>query len=982
MSVDIKALSQNFQFVKHNPALLTKLALDLVQEQSDGKVTITDPTNPVVLLLEWQNFLAANCVNEVQSGLRKQYAKLASKPTDLYNHMSDIDYLGRFSTPSLLNFVFYISKRELMEHAVSTGVSGGKKLVIPKHTLVDIDGYRFCFLYAVELQIAPHGAIQVLFNGKEKNPLSSLETNIVDWTYFDFRFGDEDDNSLTECLRLNIPLLQLDVQMIDNGVLYNSTGFHKTFDYTDNFVYARCYLDDSNGRREEIKTTHSDLVYDLLEITAYLQVDDTNKQLKVSIPSIYFQNRINNRSLVIEIFTSKGPLNIDFSEYANTQQQTLLYPAYQDVDETQYTAPLKHLERFGFWATGYTTGGSNPLSFEALRDRVINGGVYADEPITPNELENNARLKGYKLTKSIDLLTNRIYYATKALPVGQNNKFSRGAAASIETVLGTLKAMAKIDTINDNGLRITITPDTIFRTSDGITTVVSTDDIPTISQLGQDSFIQKINSLEYAYTPFHYCLDATEDVFSIRPYYMDNPKILGKRFIVSNDSSLLSVAVFDTFITREEYGYKLRIHTRADDTYRKLDVDKKFCQIAFGVANNGEIAYVNAEAVYFEEEDVVWEARIDTRFDFTQDNHLIVNNFKMYTQDQRNVEIKLSPSFSVIFGLYDYEPANFERNAVDDLLGVHLLDQTRFPIGAAIDEVEVELGRSLDNFWVSSRTSVSDNDYLRWDQDVNMTYHEDVFEIDPETGIPKYTEVGGVLQYKIKHRKGSNVVDENGQVVLKHRIGDIRHGADGLPLIKHPREVIRIIDIFLVDGIYRFANVEADIRYKESIPQSVLSYLDGDVKQFAKRLLENTRLYYSPKKTMGNIEVVVEGGVTRSIPARMPFTVRYFMSEIGYNNTDLKNAIVKMTHLVINEMLELQTVSVDLIAARLREGAGSEVMAVDLKNMGINQDIVAYTVKEPSASASVKRIVKQLSNGTLEVQEDITVDFVRHQTIV
>ena len=49
---------------------------------------------------------------------------------EVYNHMSDVDYIGRFASPSNTKFTIVFGK-ELIESLVYDPVDGLRKLVIP-----------------------------------------------------------------------------------------------------------------------------------------------------------------------------------------------------------------------------------------------------------------------------------------------------------------------------------------------------------------------------------------------------------------------------------------------------------------------------------------------------------------------------------------------------------------------------------------------------------------------------------------------------------------------------------------------------------------------------------------------------------------------------------------------------------------------------------------------------------------------------------
>ena len=70
------------------------------------------------------------------------------------------------------------------------------------------------------------------------------------------------------------------------------------------------------------------------------------------------------------------------------------------------------------------------------------------------------------------------------------------------------------------------------------------------------------------------------------------------------------------------------------------------------------------------------------------------------------------------------------------------------------EKINLELGRYLDYLWSNSRTIVSPEAYQKYTVDVPKIYKEDVYEIDPLTGLKKMTIVGNTITFNKLHSIG------------------------------------------------------------------------------------------------------------------------------------------------------------------------------------------------------------------------------------
>lgn len=969
-----KALSVSRQ----NPAYLFKTAMDLVHDSSNGTIDLVDVSNPTALLMEFSATLATNNYRYFAEADRLHYPILAGTFEDLNHHLGQGLYHGRFASPSTGIFTFIVKLSDVRRHAVQTSIDGLRKLLIPRGSLFQADGIDFTVLNAIEIRISAYDAIQAIYSEDYTDKLDPIESNILEY-YFAYSPALEE-----ECLFVEIPVMQVRKEKHVSPISHLGNMYNEILNYSDEFIQARVYLKGGDGVVREIPTTYSARIYDPSKVTARIQVLDGGR-LNVNIPIIYYNlNLIRDANVIVEIYTTRGQVAIPLKNIS----ETIGIGVRLDDDGTlsqsdsRYTAPWGSIE-YRVACLGDNAGGANGVSFEQLKRWVIDGGEDNHGVITPSDMKINAESRGYDLITDVDNVTGRVFHATRELSSQTDSGFKRGIGCSIEPILVKMDLLRNHPHVNDHHNRLTILPDALYRSQNGITTLLHANEIPTIENSGSvEAYINKINSLEYVYSPFYYCLDINNG-FQLRAYHMDDPAFIAQSFIDTNSKTPLLVSSDKVSIRRFEHGYILRVTTRSSDSYKKIPYNQLFAQLAFLSETQVDFAYINGEFIGLDDGNHVWEFVLHTTFDFDEKHRVILNNFRINTTEYQELPCRLDQWFHLYFGVYDTVPNDAVELGLQNKLGRHLLKTGLRPVGLAENKLRVKLGTPLENLWRNARTVDSVVEYLRHEEDVPLTYTENVYKLG-ENGLPIHTaRPDGGYDFEILHRIGEVVTDEQGRTLYKHRIGDVVLNENREPVIAKPKSIARILDIFFLDGIYRFSSSEEDIQYAKSIPMTIVNWLDTDIRMMQKRLLEKTELYFSPRKTMGYIDIVTENSIRKTIFNRLPFRVKFYLKDRAAKNQDYLNSLRKMTSEVINEILTQKTVSKDAIEYALKVRGGEEnILGVNVVDMGLGDEVNTFTVIGEGNKCSVRRKIVSLSDGTLKVREDISIEFINHEQVL
>jgi hypothetical protein len=962
----VNALIQDVLAYQYNPASIQRAVLKKLTEATNGALEVVDPTNPFVFCLESAAVLTAAAMTKTEVCTRKQYPIAAQTQQDLYPHMSDLDYVNRFATPSNTKFSLLLPLEEVLVKMVEDQSTGMRKLVIPRNTFFTVAGVNFSLQYPIEIRQLAHGGLQVVYDAEKLSPLQTLSTNIIN---FEIR-----RNIDSEWIYFEFDVLQFDI-ISRLGQLDSSGDFKLGITIADQYYYTRVYVEGVGGRWVEIYTTHSDQIYDNTSPTAVLNVVDN--VVNVSIPQIYTSSLLLNKGIRIDVYQTKGPLDMvlfdySFSAFAATWQ------SYDKEDETVFSAPLKAFRTIIPFSDKVVSGGTNVMSFNDLRSRVINNSIGIPSlPITNAQIEGTLSLAGYGIVKNVDSITNRVFLATKPMPNPVNTNLITAAAASIFTLSTTMDALVQLDTVKNNGSSITITPDTLYKTEGGVTTIVPDAIRDALLAMPVDKRALVVTGGGFLYTPFHYVLDTSDNTFDCRPYYLDSPEIETKLFVSENDTTLLQVGTENYSVTRTRTGYEVIIITKSNESFKALSDAEVFVQMAYVPAGEKDRAYLNGHLIGLTEtKERIYSFNLNSNFNVTKDDDLSLNSFLLYTLEPRITNAALVTEFDIIYSTSISLGSQWKSGAIDSKLGKFLLPDRI--AGITNEIIRVRFGSALKTLWSRARSVIDSVPYKTWPENVPRYYESDIYLRDAN-GATITIDVHGNAVSTLLHSKGDPVLLTDGTPSFMHLKGDIILDGSGNPVTTDLRGMLRQIDLMLIEGAYWFATDATATKYRSTMTQVVVDWLTNDIAAISTKLLEKSHIYFYPKTTLGVVNVMVNDGVIKSIAAGQAFVVDLFVSGNVYSDIPLRTQITKATIKKISELLDQTTIAVDNIETALKGIYGLDVISIKLSGLGDTANLQALTIMDDGDRCSIRKRLVALPDNTLYVEEDITVNFIRHQ---
>ncbi len=967
-TVSLSSLLGNIQQYKFNPSMIQESILTYLKAVTNGQVDIVDPTNPFVFSLEASSVSTAAAIIESEINLRKQYPVLAITEDDVYLHMSDKSFIDRFATPASSKFTFMIEKNSLLQNLVDDPTESCKKAIIARNTEVTVNGLTFSLQYPIVIRQFYTGGIQIAYDASVVSPLRALKTNIIDyntrvdgngvsWVYFEV---DMDQFSITSS---SFPVVSV-------------SYFSQNISFKDSFYYCRVFYSNTStgGSWVEMTTTFTDQVFDPLKPTALLKI--SGQSLNVMIPQVYINSQMVDGNIRVDVYQTKGPIDVDMSNYQLTAFDTVFMAIDTVSDYSEYTAAMNDVVYLAYNAN-VVVGGTPALTFEQLREGVVYNSIGDRKlPITNVQVQGYAAKLGFNLVPNVDVVTNRIFLATRDLPLPKEDQFVTPASVSIQTLMVTLDQLATLSGVKVNNNRTTLTPSILYKINNGIISIFSATDLQALMALTPGNLADTVNSSNFLYTPFYYVLDNTQNEFSIRAYSLDNPSSGSLGFISQNPLAQAQVNTQAFKFTKTTTGYKLQIVTKSDAQYKAIPDSQVSVQLSFIPQGEKDRAYINGTLTGTSGGERVFEFNIDTNYDLDSNDNLWLTSLFMYTTAPLSIAALLDQSVDIVYATTAV-PNGFIPDQAQSKLGMFLLDPTSIAI--TNETLDLHFGDALTNLWKQSRSITTGLDYKTYTADVPMLYESDVYQIDPTTGSIISFDAGGNAIFTVLHKQGDPVLDAQGNQVYSHRAGDVVLDAGGNPVSLATGRVIRNLDMMFIEGVYYFANNPITKSYLSSVSSLLTSWTVNDIAGLDSVLLEETQVYLYPKKSIGQIAVLVNNADPVTIDSAQSFTVDLYLSGSVYNNMTLRGELETVTISTIGQSLSNKVVSISDIVDSLRTAYSSDVVAVRVRGLGGDADYETVTVVDDHTRLSLKKRLAKMPDESLVVQEAVTFNFYLYQ---
>lgn len=956
--------ADNLNRLLSNPMCIAAATLKELEQRLGGDTIIGDPNSPACHLLEFGSSITAAAIRSIDERLPQVYPLRATTMEDLEHHMSDYDYLRMYANPSTVAINLIYSKKYLYENALSL-TTQMKKVTIPKDTVFTIGRYPFGMYYPINILINTFTkSFTTVYDTTKPNPLHTLTTNIVNSYSMTYKG--------LEYLIIEVPLYQFAKSVVEKTIVAN-TGFAEKFTYNNNF-YAIRLFSVKDGVYHELSQSQSTVVYDAQNPTALVRVLPDERKVKVIIPQIYMSERIMGAKLVAEIYTTVGQLHVAASSLAATTIGVNY--ALKSKDTDNYSAILRKYPYDNIIRIASDiSGGGNAITFDELRDRVVNNRLYESVPITEAEIVDYLGDRGFEVTKYKDNVTDRVYYAFHVLE-DASGKIIASRPARLEI---TANYPDKYKTcIKQSDDSFTILPSTWYRYNDAQDCVypLTLEEADTILAKGKAAFATELNTYSYYKSPFHMRVDLADYYPKVISYNLMTPSATNLKFESENYRLTYKIYAYDALLLHKNNGvggYELRISVEKSEDVRKLreqDIQVYvWCTTKDGYRIGGVANYLmdrNNRTIY--------SININTNYHLTEDNRIGITNLHNESIVLFEHLIPMQSEFSLVFlvrrmaisGSYEDAPTDVTLGVPNDTLNNY--------VGMTRQSVLLDFGHSLADV-IQNTTEITNTTrtYATYDTNIPLLYDDDVYERDADGSLVT-TKIDGKFALVKIHAAGDQVKDEAGIPLYKHKIGDIRTDMYGNPIVAIDRE-----KRYYVDGIFIDAKLFASERaierdFVDGIYSTFNSYFTV-INDLQKQLLERTHIYYKCAKSTGLATFNLGDGLKTKENIELSFKINCFVPSYVKKDLKLQEVIRARTCDAIEAAIRTKEVSMLDIFADVQQKLDDYIDHFDL--LGINGDVSLQTfiIEDDDAHPSLRRKLVLSSDNILSLESDIDINF-------
>jgi len=952
-------LVKNMQTYYTNPTSINQIALNGLAMALQG-ADIVDPTSPFVVLLGVASCGASAGIIKSEALDRRRYPILAQTLDDLYNHMSDTDYIGIFATGSTTKLSFLIPFQQLLKNAVDVNGSGITTVVIPRDTQILVNNITLQIGYPIIINVLPGNLVQVYYDTSIDNPLIDYTANTIPYQYVNL-------NNINY-IQIEVPAIQV-LSFSNKYTLNSTTSFYQEIPFTQNYCFTRAYLSQNNGGWVEIDTTFSDMVYDINSPTLLLKI--SNGVLGVTLPDIYQSLNTSNTSIRIDVYVTQGQLDVDISQISSNSFSAV----WNDFDtkNTKYVSAINAINKINdilITASVALTGGSSGLSFNDVYNRVIYKTNITKTPILPSDIEAVLASKGYSVEIIENNISNRMYLASQSLPPNSSGgalvyPLTTNNLVNISLSDYPISDNSSVSLIRHSSERATLLPSAIYKLLNGDASLLSDTEINLINSLSGQTLCDKLNSETFMSSPFHYVLDYSNNLYTTRAYYLNNPAIVNRTWIAQNLNRLYNIATMSASISLSNANYTLTL-TAAIPT----NLSSVICQLSYYDKNSETTLYLSASSAVYSNQ-AVFTFNLNSNFDINSLNQIELLNFTNTDFTSKPVFVNITDNFNIVY-LVPGDNTNLTTSF--DNLYITPKDQlSTGVIGATYETISIEFGSYLKNLYCPQYEILSTGSFLTYPANILAFYSDIVYQEGPDGPVYTVNEDGSV-SLTILHSAGDPILDDNGNQKILHYAGDYILDSNGntIPTQSYLNSIKHSIGVTMVDAKYHYATSSNTTVYSKSIPDIFLGFLNNDILPISNSLASQYQLWYKPSGESFNIGVSLGNGVTTTVNGILSIQITVYMNDDGLINSSIQDQTTTSCKNVISNQLTLSTLSKSNLVEALSAIMPPQAISFSIdKYLPNNAEIV--NILNTNQSFTIGSILSVISDGSLDVTEDIVI---------
>ena len=854
----------NLELYKYHPNGILNVSLTRLQNMYNGTVEISDPGNPFTYLLETSALNTAYAIQEYALLTRKLYPRLANSEDDLYLHMSDFDYLGRFSEPAYTDITINILFSDFMNKAYSDFNTGDKILKIPRHFKVSVGGLVFTLTSGVIIRSSVNGIIDIRYENQNFNNIFPANTNYIPFEIYSVNASEKYIKFKIKCPEVSLESTEIPIE--------KSKLFRDKVTYTQGrqFFFLRAFFM-RNGKWEEMLVTHTDEVYDINTPTCVIKVLPEANQVEYYVPPVYINTGKVTNKIKLITYTTKGYIDVNFKDYLIGEfisEYGNVFPE-EELDDT--TAALNLITKV-IYIEGTLNGGKNGLDFDTLKDTVIDNSIGDRQlPITNKQLAYLATQSNFKLIDWVDGVTDRIYKVECNIPDNLDNYPLTKLNLDIIEYKTTLSNLSEGNSVRRvNEFTYILPENTLFKLTNSTVELLSQQNKDYITGLTGTNLTNELNDNVYLSLYYHYIFDTSGNEAALRAYNLNSPTIYNINFKAYNDTTRVGINTLTTNLVRTSSGYGLDVASSMTSYTPAISQTNVKPYIVYK-DDNGSLFYIEGNLYAMMDKTPIYRFSIDSSTYIDNSDNIEINSFRDVSNNPISIRIPIHTKLNLIY-VCDIITPEYVRSEIDSFIMGSFLGVGRTVV--TLEEIDVRLATNLQFLYRQVHSSISVGGYERYEEDIPLRYTANVYN----------------AQNEIVHYINEVVLDETGDPVIAHYKGDVKYDSLGNPISISVTELDRYLNLLFIDYKVIAANKTIVTNYKNYIKRYITDSVTTAAQTVYDNLLENTELYVVVPKNVSSVTVKTDVGVS-SIPSMQSFTVNVYVNSVIYNDTASRDSI-------------------------------------------------------------------------------------------
>lgn len=946
-SINIDKELGTLDIYKYSPNAIVQVTLNRLQDMLDGKVVLLEPSTPFTYLLETTCMNTAFAVQEFAMLTRKLYPRLANNDEDLYLHMSDYDYLGRFSEPSSAKVIFNIMFNDFKTKANYDPVLREYVFKLPRHLKVLIGKYVYLLTSAVVIRLASNDVVDVRFENQDFNNIFPVKTNHIN--YFIKNVGQTESY-----ISFELELPEVDIEVNDLPVDLTSVfSGELTYKLDRKYYYFRAFYY-QDEQYKEMLVTHTNEVYDISVPTCIIKVLPTENKVKYSVPSVYLNSRQVTGNIRVLLYTTTGYNSVNFSDFQIGDFSVEYGDVFPTLELDKYTTALQSITKIVYIQENVNSG-KDGLSFEELKSAVIDNSIGDRKlPITAKQLTFSTGQNNFKIIKDVDVVTNRIYKLETQLPPPKTRYPVTKYNLDILEYATTIENLRSGNGVKMYTQDITvINQGTIFKLDSGILSLLTPSQAASLTGLTGSGLITETNRVNYLSVYYHYVIDTSENKTELRAYDLNKPKIKSSSFKSFNETARVSVNTVTNNLYKSPQGYTLDVLANLKKFSETIGQNQvKPVLVYTDIA--GSKFYLSSLFTTMIGEQPVYRFNIVTDYFIDKDNKLQVTNFLDNNGMLASIFIDLEANIDVIYTTDVIAPA-FVSSSIDNYIKDSYLQGSCAVV--TLEEMRVVFGSHLEHLFCGVHSSTGTYDYEVYSSDEVARYTKTVYNANNE----------------IVHQVGQVVLNELGVPVITHRAGDVKLNPQGLPSPVSTLKILRYLNLLFIDYKVTLCGDAIYKDYNNQIRAHITKSCLDDALEVQKQLLDNSQAFVVIPKTVGYVKINTQNK-QMTIPSAQRFSVDVFVTFDVFNNTLIRDNITYSVVQTMDEYLSANNV--------LKKTEVLNTLYTTLKDFIVSVSFDYFTqlnaeymqIVDDNARLSVAKLLISSANG-YELKENIDVNF-------